>query len=130
GPAALHDAPRFHRYAMNVVVTHQNASGAPVIVEAMPTLSNLTRRIDYMSQQGALFTDFTQIKPGALHGANGGFLLLDARRVLTEPFAWDALKRSLETRSIQITTAADRLRLIATTTMEPQAIPLDVRVVL
>jgi predicted ATP-dependent protease len=96
----------------------------------MPTLSNLTGRIDYMSQQGALVTDFTQIKPGALHRANGGFLLLDARRVLTEPFAWDALKRSLETRAIQITTAADRLGLIATTTMEPQAIPLDVRIVL
>lgn len=130
GPAALHDDPRFHRYAVNVVVTHQDASGAPVIVEAMPTLSNLTGRIDYMSQQGALVTDFTQIKPGALHRANGGFLLLDARRVLTEPFAWDSLKRSLETRAVQITTAADRLGLIATTTMEPQAIPLDVRIVL
>jgi len=130
GPAALHDDPRFHRYAVNVVVTHHDTSGAPVIVEAMPTLSNLTGRIDYMSQQGALVTDFTQIKPGALHRANGGFLLLDARRVLTEPFAWDALKRSLETRAIQITTAADRLGLIATTTMEPQAIPLDVRIVL
>lgn len=130
GPAALHDDPRFHRYAVNVVVTHQDATGAPVIVETMPTLSNLTGRIDYMSQQGALVTDFTLIKPGALHRANGGFLLLDARRVLSEPFAWDALKRSLETRAIRITTAADRLGLIATTTMEPQAIPLDVRVVL
>lgn len=130
GPAALHDDPRFHRYAVNVVVTHLGAAGAPVIVEAMPTLSNLTGRIDYMSQQGALVTDFTLIKPGALHRANGGFLLLDARRVLTEPFAWDAIKRSLETRAIQITTAADRLGLIATTTMEPQAIPLDLRVIL
>ena len=130
GPAALHDDPSFHRYAVNVVVTHQDASGAPVLVETIPTLSNLTGRIDYMSQQGALVTDFTQIKPGALHRANGGFLLLDARRVLNEPFAWDALKRSLETRTIQITTAADRLGLIATTSMEPQPIPLEVRVVL
>lgn len=130
GPAALHEDPRFHRYAVNVAVTHPDTKGAPVIVEMMPTLSNLTGRIDYMSQQGALVTDFTLIKPGALHRANGGFLLLDARRVLTEPLAWDALKRSLEARAIQITTAADRLGLIATTTMEPQAIPLDVRVVL
>ncbi|MDX5402695.1 MAG: AAA family ATPase, partial [Rhodobacterales bacterium] len=130
GTAALHDDPRFHRYAVNVVVTHHNGSGAPVIVETMPTLANLTGRIDYMSQQGALVTDFTLLKPGALHRANGGFLLLDARRVLAEPFAWDALKRCLETRAIHITTAADRLGLIATTTMEPQAIPLDVRVVL
>lgn len=130
GPAALHDDPRFHRYAVNVIVTHQDRTGAPVIVETMPTLSNLTGRIDYMSQQGTLVTDFTQIKPGALHRANGGFLLLDIRRVLAEPFAWDALKRSLETRSIQITTAADRLGLIATTTMEPEPIPLDLRVIL
>lgn len=130
GTAALHDDPRFHRYAVNVIVSHQNGSGAPVVVETMPTLANLTGRIDYMSQQGALVTDFTLLKPGALHRANGGFLLLDARRVLAEPFAWDALKRSLETRAIQITTAADRLGLIATTTMEPKTIPLDVRIVL
>ncbi|WP_135451265.1 MULTISPECIES: Lon protease family protein [Tabrizicola] len=130
GPAALHDDPRFHRYAVNVVTTHEKGAGAPVIVETMPTLANLSGRIDYMSQQGTLVTDFTLIKPGALHRANGGFLLLDARRVLSEPFAWDALKRSLETHEIRITTAADRLGLIATTTMEPQAIPLDVRVVL
>lgn len=130
GTAALHDDPRFHRYAVNVIVTQANGPGAPVIVETMPTLANLTGRIDYMSQQGALVTDFTLLKPGALHRANGGFLVLDARRVLAEPFAWDALKRSLETRTIRITTAADRLGLIATTTMEPQPIPLDLRVVL
>lgn len=130
GKAALHEDPRFHRYGVNVVVTHQGSAGAPVIVETMPTLANLTGQIDYISLQGALMTDFTQIKAGALHRANGGFLLLDARRVLTEPFAWDALKRSLETMAVQITTAAERLGLIATTTMEPQPIPLDVRVVL
>ena len=130
GTAALHDDPRFHRYAVNVMVTHQSGSCAPVIVETMPTLANLTGRIDYMSQQGALVTDFTLLKAGALHRANGGFLVLDARRILAEPFAWDALKRSLETRAIQITTAADRLGLIATTTMEPQPIPLAVRIVL
>lgn len=130
GNAALHEDPRFHRYAVNVIVTHQDSTGAPVVVETMPTLSNLTGQIDYMSQQGALFTDFTLIKAGALHRANGGFLLLDARRVLAEPFAWDTLKRCLETMAVQITTAASRLGLIATTTMEPQAIPLDLRVVL
>lgn len=130
GATALHDDPRFHRYAVNAIVTHPKGSGAPVVVETMPTLANLTGRIDYMSQQGALVTDFTLLKPGALHRANGGFLLLDARRVLAEPFAWEALKHSLETRKIQITTAADRLGMIATTTMEPQAVPLDVRVIL
>lgn len=130
GSAALHEDPQFHRYAVNLIVTHPEAEGAPVVVETMPTLANLTGQIDYMSQQGALVTDFTLIKPGSLHRANGGFLVLDARRVLAEPFAWDALKRCLETMAVQITTAADRLGLIATTTMEPEPIPLDLRVVL
>ncbi|HSF63786.1 MAG TPA: ATP-binding protein, partial [Paracoccaceae bacterium] len=91
GAAALRDDPRFHRYGVNVMVTQTDGNGAPVVVETMPTLAKLTGQVDYMSLQGALVTDFTQIKPGALHSANGGFLVLDARRVLSEPFAWDAL---------------------------------------
>jgi lon-related putative ATP-dependent protease len=79
---------------------------------------------------GTLVTDFTLIKPGALHRANGGFLILDARRLLTEPFAWDALKRCLDTGTIQIISAAEKLSLMATTTLEPDPIPLDIRVVL
>jgi len=130
GLAALRDDPRFHRYGVNVMVTQDDGQGAPVVVETLPTLSKLTGQIDYMSLQGALVTDFTQIKPGALHRANGGFLVLDARRVLSEPFAWDALKRCLETQAIHVTTAADRLGLIATTTLTPEPIPLDLRVVL
>lgn len=130
--ARVQDDPRFHRYMINVIVgaTDGAAGGAPVVEETLPTLANLTGRIDYIATQGALVTDFTLIKPGALHRANGGFLILDARRVLSEPFAWDALKRCLETRAIHIITAADRLGLIATTTLEPEPIPLDVRVVL
>lgn len=130
GAAALRDDPRFHRYGVNVMVTQGAQAGAPVVVETMPTLARLTGQVDYMSLQGALVTDFTQIKPGALHRANGGFLVLDARRVLSEPFAWDALKRCLETQAIHVTTAADRLGLIATTTLTPQPVALDVRVVL
>lgn len=134
-PAAkmkVRDDPRFHRYAVNVMVSQPDATiqGAPVVVETMPTLANLTGRIDYMSTQGALVTDLTLVKPGALHRANGGFLVLDARRVLLEPFAWDALKRCLETSAVHIITAADRIGLISTTTLEPEPIPLDVRVVL
>lgn len=134
-PAAgkrVHEDLRFHRYAVNVMVTQpaDTAQGAPVIEETLPTLANLTGRIDYLPTQGALVTDFTMIKPGALHRANGGFLVLDARRVLVEPFAWDALKRCLEVQAVQIITAADRLGLIATTMLEPEPIPLDVRVVL
>lgn len=130
GAVALHDDPRFHRYGVTVVVSHTPKAGAPVVTETMPTLANLSGQIDYISQQGALMTDFTQIKPGAMHRANGGFLLVDARRVLSEPFAWEALKRCLETQHIHVTTAAERLGLIATTTLAPAPIALDLRVVL
>ncbi len=133
GKSRLRDDPRLHRYAVNVIVTGEDGTkekGAPVVVETLPTLANLTGRIDYIPVQGSLMTDFTLIKPGALHRANGGFLVLDARRVLMEPLAWDALKRCLETEAVHVITAAERLGLISTTTLEPQPIPLDVRVVL
>ncbi|MDE4097350.1 Lon protease family protein [Phaeobacter gallaeciensis] len=131
GLAALREDPQFHRYHVNVVVTHEgDADRAPVVEESLPTLANLTGQIDYMAMQGVLVTDFTQIKPGALHRANGGFLVLDARRVLAEPLAWDALKRCLETEAVHVITPGERLGLISTTTMKPEPIPLDVRVVL
>lgn len=131
GIAALRDDPRFNRYRVNVIASHTKSErGAPVVVETLPTLSNLTGRIDYLSIQGALVTDFTQIKPGALHRANGGFLVLDARRILNEPHAWEGLKRCLETTSVHVIADAERLGLTATMTLEPQPIPLDVRVIL
>ncbi|WP_114967299.1 Lon protease family protein [Alkalilacustris brevis] len=132
-PAAkVHDDPAFHRYAVNVMVGHapDEEGGAPVVTEALPTLGNLTGRVEHMSSMGALVTDFTLIRPGALHRANGGFLVLDAERVLTEPFAWEALKRCLETGEIKIISPAQRYSLLSTTTLEPDPIPLDARVVL
>ncbi|MCC6006144.1 MAG: AAA family ATPase [Rhodobacteraceae bacterium] len=129
--ARVHDTPRFHRFAVNVMVSHaENATGAPVIFESLPTLANLTGRVEHMQQMGTLVTDVTLIRPGALHRANGGYLVLDARRLLTEPFAWDALKRCLETAEIRIIGAGDRLGLSTTTTLEPEPIPLDLRIVL
>jgi lon-related putative ATP-dependent protease len=129
----FHTNPSFHRYGINVMVsngTDGTGHGAPVISEPLPTLANLTGRVEHISTMGTLVTDFTLIKPGALHRANGGFLILDAVRVLTEPFAWEALKRCLEMRAIQIISAAEILSLMATTSLEPQPIPLEVRVVL
>lgn len=134
-PAArvrLHDDPAFHRYAANVMVSNDPAAGAgaPIVTEPLPSLSNLIGKVDHISTQGALVTDFTLIRSGALHRANGGFLVLDALRVLSEPMAWEALKRSLETRSIRISSAAEMLSLISTSSLEPEPIPLQVRVVL
>jgi len=130
--AKVHAEPQFHRYAVNVMIAHpsENDTGAPVVIETLPTQANLTGRVEHMSMMGTLVTDFTLIKPGALHRANGGFLVLDAAKVLGEPFAWEALKRCLETGEIKIISPAERLGLMATTTLDPDPIPLDVRVAL
>ena len=124
--------PQFQRYAVNVMVSNdpEGISGAPVEIEDMPTLANLLGRIEHVSEMGALRTDFTMIKPGALHRANDGYLILDAQQVLTEPFAWDALKRCLKTGSISIVSASERFSLITTTSLQPDPIPLNVRVAL
>ena len=89
-----HLMPEFERYQVNVMISHQSdqGSGAPFVHEDLPSMAHLVGRIEHVSRMGALMTDFTLIKPGALHRANGGFLVLDARRLLTEPFAWDTLK--------------------------------------
>ncbi|SHL29173.1 Predicted ATP-dependent protease [Roseovarius litoreus] len=140
GPTSKHYArPQFQRYAVNVMVAHDGAGqgdaahdtqGAPVIEESLPTLGNLIGRIEYASEMGALVTNFTMIKPGALHRANGGFLVLDALHVLQEPFAWDALKRCLRTGEISIYSPGERLSLISTVSLDPDPIPLKTRVVL
>ena len=130
--ARIHDEPAFHRYAVNVMVSNDPATsaGASIVTEPLPSLSNLIGKVDHISTMGALVTDFTLIRSGALHRANGGFLVLDALRVLNEPLAWEALKRCLETRAIRISSAAEMLSLISTSTLEPEPIPLQVRVVL
>ncbi|TCP40796.1 Lon protease family protein [Rhodovulum marinum] len=124
--------PQFQRYAVNVIVGQDTGpqGGAPVIEESLPTLANLIGRIEYTSEQGALVTNFTMIRPGALHRANGGFLILDAAQVLTEPLAWDALKRSLKSGEVAIYSAGERFSLISTETLDPAPIPLKLRVVL
>ena len=127
-----HLDPHFDRYCINIMVSHgaSGAASAPVVREDLPSLSHLTGRIDHISQMGTLTTNFTLIKPGALHRANGGYLVLDAHRLLSEPYAWDALKRCLQSQSVAITSLAERLSLSSTTTLEPDPIPLDIRVVL
>ncbi len=128
----VHSDPTFDRYVVNVMVSHGEdaGTGAPVETEELPTLDRLVGRIEHVSHMGSLVTNFTMIKPGALHRANGGYLVLDARRLLSEPLAWDALKQCLKSRSIRITSMAERLSMVSTTSLEPDPIPLDLRVVL
>ena len=104
--------------------------GAPVIEELHPTLGNLVGRIDYVSTRGVLITNFRLIKAGAMHRANGGYLLVDVRSLLTEPFSWMALKRTIRQREIKIEDVARFLGLTSTVSLEPDPIPLKVKVVL
>ena len=120
----------FNRYRINVLLAHDVEGGAPVIYESLPSYNNLVGRIEHQAQQGALLTDFTMIRSGALHRANGGYLLLDAIKVLTQPFAWEALKRALESRKVKIESLAQITSLISTVSLDPESIPLDVKVVL
>jgi predicted ATP-dependent protease len=126
-----YEEPQFQRYRVNVMVANDKAeAGAPVIREDLPTLANLIGRVEYASELGTLITNFTMIKPGSLHRANGGFLVLDARQVLGEPLAWDALKRSLRSGEISIYSPGERLGLVSTVSLEPDPVPLKVRVIL
>jgi len=118
------------RYQINTIIDHSKTQGAPVIYVDNPTYHNLVGRIEHQAHMGTLFTNFTMIKPGALHQANGGYLILDARKLLIQPYAWEGLKRVLETRQIRIESLGDILSLTSTTSLEPKPIPLDVKIVL
>jgi lon-related putative ATP-dependent protease len=120
----------FYNYQINVLVTNNKKSGAPIISEDNPTYSNLIGRVEHIAQFGALVTDFTLIKPGALHRANGGYLLLDVRKVLMQPFAWEGLKRALQSREIHIESLGQMYSLVSTVSLEPEPIPLDIKIIL
>ncbi|MEQ8967308.1 MAG: ATP-binding protein [Azospirillaceae bacterium] len=122
--------PALDRYRVNLLVDNADTRGAPVVTEDHPTYENLIGRAEHVQRMGVLSTDFTLIKPGALHRANGGYLVLDARRVLMQPFAWEALKRALRARQIRLESLGQMVGLIATVSLEPEPIPLDVRIVL
>lgn len=120
----------FNRYKVNVLVNNQGRTNAPVIFEANPTYYNLLGRIEYHARLGVAVTDFRMIKPGALHRANGGFLILYILDVLRNPFAWDALKRTLRTGQIRIENLGEQFSATPTATLRPEPIPLDVKVIL
>jgi lon-related putative ATP-dependent protease len=118
------------RYEVNVIVDHSETEGAPVIYEPNPNYPNLVGRIEHVVQMGALLTDFSLIQPGALHRANGGYLLLDARKLLLQPYAWEGLKRALRSEEIIIEAPAQSMGLASTVALEPEPIPLNLKVVL
>jgi len=123
-------AGRFRRYRVNVLVNNSGITGAPVVLESHPTQPNIIGRVEYIAQFGALITDFNLIKAGALHRANGGYLVMDAHKLLMNPFAWEDLKRALRDRAVKVESPGQSLGLMSTLSLEPEPIPLDVKVVL
>lgn len=119
-----------HRYRANLLVHSEANDGAPVIFEDMPTHQRLVGRIEYLVHQGALVTDFSQIRPGALHRANGGYLLVDVRKLLTHAFAWETLKRTLFAAEIRPESLERTYGFWTTASPEPEPVPLDVKIVL
>lgn len=121
---------RFRRYQVNLLVDNGATTGSPVVFEDNPSYENLFGRVDAVSRLGNLVTDFTLIRPGALHRANGGYLIVDALRVLRAPFAWEALKLALESQRVRIESLARHLGVGAPIALEPEPLALDLRVVL
>ncbi|MBC9783041.1 AAA family ATPase [Heliobacterium chlorum] len=119
-----------NRYEVNLFVENASQIGAPVVVESNPTFTNLFGKVEYRSSFGSLATDFTMIKPGSLHQANGGYLIVQALPLLTSPGAWEGLKRVLKTRELRIENLGEQLGLPSTATLKPEPVPIDVKVIL
>lgn len=134
-PEAPEGAPppgesEFARYRVNVLLDQESAMGAPVVLQDFPSYQNLVGRVEHRAMFGTLVTDFTLIKPGDLHRANGGYLLLEIDKVLRQPFAWEALKRALIKREVRIESLAEMFSMASTVSLEPESIALEVKVVL
>jgi len=120
----------FRRYEVNVIVDNSGVNGAPVIMEYNPTYNNLIGRIEKEAVFGALVTDFTMIRAGSLHKANGGYLVIPVEEVLRNYFSWDGLKRALRERRVVIEDASERLGFFTTKTLQPEPIELKLKVIL
>lgn len=129
GPGRSSAQSPFSRYQVNVLVS-QKGEGAPVVFETNPTYFNLGGKMEYRGEFGHLATDFSMLSPGALHRANGGYLILNARDVLVNPGSWDLLKRSLLTRELRIENPVAESRAAPTAGLQPEPIPLKVKVVM
>ncbi len=128
--SAAGEMPSFRRYQVNVMTDHRDHQGAPVIYEDRPTHQTLVGRIEHIARFGTLVTDFNLIEPGALHRANGGYLIIDAHKLLTSSFGWESLKRALHSGEIRIESLEQLLSITSTMSLEPESIPLNAKIVL
>ncbi len=122
--------PTFTRYTVNVLVNNKECKGVPCVFESNPTYFNLFGRIEHKFQYGIAITDFSMVKGGSLHKANGGYIVIDALDLLRNLFAYDALKRAIRNREVKTEDVWEQYRLVSTTTLKPEAIPLNVKVIL
>ena len=120
----------FTRYKVNLFINNENTNGAPVITESSPYYYNLFGKIEYKSHMMTTMTDFTMIKPGAIHKANGGYLILQAKDLLMDPFAWGTLKKALKYKEAVVENIGEQSRYVPTVTLKPQPIPLNVKIIL
>ncbi|MBV1735266.1 MAG: AAA family ATPase [Candidatus Desulforudis sp.] len=130
GPSAQSTKDYSRRYSVNVLVDNGESQGAAVVFEESPLYNRLVGRIEREACYGTLVTDFTMIRAGSLHRANGGYLTLPVHELLSSPFAWESLKRALREGKITIDEPTDRLGILSTKSMQPEPIPLDVKVIL
>ena len=121
---------RFRKYRVNVLVNNSDMEGVPIVLEMNPTYNNLFGRIEKEAMMGALFTDFTMIREGSVHKANGGYLILPVEDVLRNIMSWDGLKRSIRNQEILIEEAGERLGFMTTRGLMPEPIPWDIKVIL
>jgi lon-related putative ATP-dependent protease len=130
-PFLSRDSEQLHsQYEVNLVVDNAGTDRAPVVYESNPSYPNIIGRIEHQAEMGALVTDFRLVRSGALLQANGGYLILDTRRVLSRPFVWEALKQALFAKKVRIESPGESLGFVSTTTLKPEPIPLDARIIL
>lgn len=127
---ALERLEGFGRYEVNLLVDNSKQKGLPVKYEDSPSYDKLVGRVEHVAQMGTLITDFRLIKPGALHLMNGGYLIIDVLKLLRQPFAYEGIKRALTAHEIRIRSVGQMLGVVSTVSLEPEAIPLDIKVVL
>ncbi len=124
------NSSRLKRYQLNLIVDHTDAVGAPIVYENLPSHQSLLGCVENMAMMGALITDFSLIKAGAIHRANGGYLILDVEQLLMQPYAWEGLKRALQSKEVRFDTLEQMYSLVTTVSLEPEPMPLDLKVIL
>jgi len=120
----------YRRYQINLIVDQSDTVGAPVVYENLPSHESLLGRVENMAMMGALVTDFSLIKGGAVHRANGGYLILDVEQLLMQPYAWEGLKRALQAKELRFDDLERMYSLVSTVSLEPEPIPLDLKIIL